>query len=86
MTTATQLTKPKGKAEASPSAKTNNSVANTRKVAVRTQASGRNTVPKRPRRITIVPRMDIQQDAKNGDTSQAGEERAQEMTSEAQPS
>jgi hypothetical protein len=63
--------KPKGKAEAGPSTKTNIPAANTRKVVAHTQASGSNTVPKRPRRTTTVPREDIQGDAKNGETSQA---------------
>jgi hypothetical protein len=36
-----------------------------------TQTSGSRIMPKRPRRTTMVPRADIQKDAKKGDTSQA---------------
>jgi hypothetical protein len=41
---------------------------------------------KRPRRTSMVPRENIDKDAKKGDTSQVNEERPQVRTSGAQPS
>jgi hypothetical protein len=81
-----QPTKPKGKSKVGPSTKINIPTANTRKAAAHTQLSGSNTVPKRPRRTTTMPRIDIQQDANNWDTSQAGKERAHATKSGAHPS
>ena len=83
---ATQSTKHKRQVEAGPSAKTNILADNTRKVAVHTQALESNAVLKRPSMREMVTRMDIQQDAKKGDTSQAGEERAHATMSGVHPS
>jgi hypothetical protein len=55
----TASTKPKGKAKAVPSTKTNSSDANMRKAAACTQASGSSTIPKRSRRKTTVPRENV---------------------------
>jgi hypothetical protein len=65
---AMKSTKTKGQYEASPSTNKNNPTANIRKTATHTQVSGRNTVPKIPRRTKTVPRVDIQHDVKKGDT------------------
>jgi len=83
--TTTKSTKPKGKVEGGPSTKTNRPAANTRKDATRTRVSGSNTIPKRPRRKTTVPRVDIQKGSKKGDTSQVDEEGAHVMMSGVQP-
>jgi hypothetical protein len=82
----TQSTKPKEKAEAGSSTKTNNPTDNTRKAAAQNQLSGSSAVPKIPRRTTTNDKEDNQQQTRKGDTSQAGEERVQVTTSGVQPS
>ena len=50
------------------------------------QPSGSSALPKRLRRTTTMPSIEIQEDAIKGDTSQTGEERVQVTRSGAQPS
>lgn len=56
---AMKISKLKGQADADPSTKTINPAANTRRDVVCTQESGRITMPKRTRKKTTVPMVDI---------------------------
>jgi hypothetical protein len=67
-------TKSKEKEDAGPSSKTSSLTANNKKATACTQASRRSTMTKRPRKIEMVSREDVQGDSKKGGTSRAKEE------------